>query len=85
MKNLEFAADADKENEAVQEKLQWAKSQRAADKPTIPSTIGVSYLQGVQYWQGSELSSPLAGVLHDFDVVLQDHHQNTASLLQYLA
>lgn len=48
VKNLEFAADADKENKAVQEKLQWAKSQRAANKPTIPSTIGVSHLQGVQ-------------------------------------
>ncbi len=42
IKNLEFAADADKENRAVQDKLQWAKSQRAADQPTIPSTIGVS-------------------------------------------
>ena len=42
VKNLEFAADADKENRAVQEKLQWAKSQRAANQPTIPSTIGVS-------------------------------------------
>ncbi len=26
----------------MQEKLQWAKSQRAASQPTIPSTIGVS-------------------------------------------
>lgn len=42
VKNLEFAADADKDNRAVQEKLQWAKSQRAANQPTIPSTIGVS-------------------------------------------
>ena len=42
VKNLEFAADADKENKAVQEKLQWAKTQRSANKPTIPSTIGVS-------------------------------------------
>ena len=44
VKNLEFAADADKENRAVQEKLQWARNQRAANKPTIPSTIGVSPL-----------------------------------------
>lgn len=44
VKNLEFAADADKENRAVQEKLQWARNQRAANKPTIPSTIGVSLL-----------------------------------------
>ena len=42
VKNLEFAVDADKENEAVQEKLQWAKAQRSANMPTIPSTIGVS-------------------------------------------
>jgi hypothetical protein len=42
VKNLEFAAEVDKENKAVQEKLQWAKSQRAANQPTIPSTIGVS-------------------------------------------
>ena len=43
IKNLEFAADADKENKAVQEKLQWAKSRRAANQPTIPSTIGVNF------------------------------------------
>ncbi len=42
VKNLEFAADADKENRMVQQKLQWAREQRAAKKPTIPSTIGVS-------------------------------------------
>ena len=45
VKNLEFAADAEKGNRAVQEKLQWARNQRAANKPTIPSTIGVCPLQ----------------------------------------
>ncbi|KAK9916356.1 hypothetical protein WJX75_001731 [Coccomyxa subellipsoidea] len=40
VKNLEFAADADKDNKAVADKLQWAKAQRAKGLPTIPSTIG---------------------------------------------
>eukprot|EP00850_Spirogloea_muscicola_P025081 SM002154S06709 [mRNA] locus=s2154:715:1273:- [translate_table: standard] len=40
LKNLEFAASVDPANEAVRHKLTWAKEQRAAGLPTVPSTIG---------------------------------------------
>ncbi|CAI9728284.1 hydroxyacylglutathione hydrolase, mitochondrial-like [Octopus vulgaris] len=38
--NLKFAAHVEPQNEAVQEKILWAKEQRSQSKPTIPSTIG---------------------------------------------
>lgn len=38
--NLQFAATVEPHNVALQSKLEWARSQRAAGKPTIPSSIG---------------------------------------------
>ena len=42
IQNLSFGCHVEPENEAIQEKLAWAKSQRAKDpaEPTVPSTIG---------------------------------------------
>lgn len=37
--NLGFAAKVEPESKAVAESLAWAKSQREADKPTMPTTI----------------------------------------------
>eukprot|EP00897_Mesotaenium_endlicherianum_P000349 jgi/Mesen1/10314/ME000079S09741 len=39
VKNLEFAASVEGENDAVQKKLAWARQQRSAGAPTVPSTI----------------------------------------------
>jgi len=39
VKNLEFAAVVEPENQKVKEKLEWARQQRAKSLPTIPSTI----------------------------------------------
>lgn len=38
--NLQFAASVEPNNMSVQSKLEWAKKQRAAGRPTIPSSIG---------------------------------------------
>ncbi|KAL8274597.1 hypothetical protein Esti_001500 [Eimeria stiedai] len=38
--NLQFAATIEPHNNALENKLDWARKQRAAGKPTIPSTIG---------------------------------------------
>lgn len=38
--NLEFAASIDPHNAALQNKLEWAKRQRANGRATIPSSIG---------------------------------------------
>ena len=45
VKNLEFAATVDADNQAVQRKLAEARTRRAASQPTVPSTIG-----GEQQW-----------------------------------
>lgn len=37
--NLRFASQVDPENTAVAEKLSWAQQRRAANQPTVPSTI----------------------------------------------
>jgi hydroxyacylglutathione hydrolase len=38
-KNLQFALTIEPENLKIQQKLTWAKNQRQAGQPTIPSTI----------------------------------------------
>ncbi|PNY06803.1 hydroxyacylglutathione hydrolase cytoplasmic-like [Trifolium pratense] len=38
-KNLQFALTVEPENLRIQQKLTWAKNQRQAGQPTIPSTI----------------------------------------------
>ncbi|XP_022185751.1 hydroxyacylglutathione hydrolase, mitochondrial [Nilaparvata lugens] len=38
--NLKFANHVESNNDAIKEKLSWAKEQRKQDQPTIPSTIG---------------------------------------------
>lgn len=42
--NLQFAAALEPENSDVAEKLEWAKGERAAGRPTIPSTISSELL-----------------------------------------
>lgn len=39
MKNLEFALTVEPNNEKIQQKLSWARQQRQANLPTIPSTL----------------------------------------------
>lgn len=39
VKNLEFALTVEPNNQAVLNKLNWAKSQRSKGLPTVPSTI----------------------------------------------
>ena len=39
--NLEFALHAEPDNAAVAERLAWAKAERAAGRPTIPSTLAI--------------------------------------------
>lgn len=39
VKNLEFAFSVEPNNEKIQQKLSWARQQRQADLPTIPSTL----------------------------------------------
>ncbi|KAL6079383.1 hydroxyacylglutathione hydrolase [Balamuthia mandrillaris] len=39
VKNLEFALTVDKDNQALKEKLEWAKQKRSRGEPTIPSTV----------------------------------------------
>jgi hydroxyacylglutathione hydrolase len=39
LKNLEFAAHMEPQNEAVREKIERAKRERAQGRPTVPSTI----------------------------------------------
>ena len=41
--NLTFAAHVEPQNEAVQKRLAWARSQAAKNQPTIPSTIGEEF------------------------------------------
>jgi hydroxyacylglutathione hydrolase len=38
--NLRFAATIEPDNQAIADKLAWAQAQRAAGKPTVPSTMG---------------------------------------------
>ena len=38
--NLRFAATVEPDNEVIAKKLAWAQAQRAAGKPTVPSTMG---------------------------------------------
>jgi hydroxyacylglutathione hydrolase len=40
LKNLEFAAAVEPQNAAIQERLAEVRQRRAADQPTIPTTIG---------------------------------------------
>lgn len=37
--NLLYAAHVEPKNEAIQKKLEWAKHKKAANEPTVPSTI----------------------------------------------
>ncbi|XP_009146800.2 hydroxyacylglutathione hydrolase cytoplasmic [Brassica rapa] len=39
VKNLEFALTVEPNNEKIQQKLSWARQQRQANLPTIPSTL----------------------------------------------
>ena len=39
LKNLAFAAEVEPDNEAVRQRLRRAEERRAADQPTIPTTI----------------------------------------------
>jgi len=39
VKNLEFALTVEPNNGKIQQKLAWARQQRQADLPTIPSTL----------------------------------------------
>ncbi|CAI9091918.1 OLC1v1027038C1 [Oldenlandia corymbosa var. corymbosa] len=39
VKNLQFASEIEPENSRIIEKLKWAKHQRSAGRPTVPSTI----------------------------------------------
>eukprot|EP00887_Chlorella_sp_A99_P004033 scaffold11.g4033.t1 len=45
--NLEWAATIDSGNPAVLRKLEWARAQRAAGKPSVPSTIGGELLHNL--------------------------------------
>jgi len=38
--NLKFAATIEPNNAAIQHKMSWARSKRASNEPTVPSTIG---------------------------------------------
>ncbi|HKJ89224.1 MAG TPA: hydroxyacylglutathione hydrolase [Gammaproteobacteria bacterium] len=40
VKNLEFALTVEPENDAVREKMEWARERRQRGEPTLPSTIG---------------------------------------------
>jgi len=38
-KNLKFAETIEPSNAAITKKLEWTRQQRAANKPTVPSTV----------------------------------------------
>jgi hydroxyacylglutathione hydrolase len=40
VQNLKFALSVEPDNEYMQDKISWAKDQRAESTPTVPSTIG---------------------------------------------
>jgi hydroxyacylglutathione hydrolase len=40
VRNLEFAATLEPQNQAIRDKLAWARSRRAQGQPTVPSTLG---------------------------------------------
>ena len=40
LQNLQFAAHVDPENDELKARIDWARSQRAKEEPTVPSTIG---------------------------------------------
>jgi len=39
LQNLKYANHVEPDNEAIKEKIEWAKAKRAASEPTVPSTI----------------------------------------------
>lgn len=38
--NFQFALSVDPDNQALKDKMRWAKAQRRHDRPTVPSTLG---------------------------------------------
>ncbi|XP_043192448.1 hydroxyacylglutathione hydrolase, mitochondrial-like isoform X1 [Amphibalanus amphitrite] len=41
LQNLAFAAHVEPDNEQIAARIDWARSQRAKEEPTVPSTIGL--------------------------------------------
>ncbi|KYQ99687.1 hydroxyacylglutathione hydrolase [Tieghemostelium lacteum] len=39
LKNLEFALTIEPDNQAIRDKIEWTKKQRASNLPTVPSTV----------------------------------------------
>ncbi|XP_017080139.1 hydroxyacylglutathione hydrolase, mitochondrial isoform X3 [Drosophila eugracilis] len=40
LQNMSFARHVEPDNEVIQQRIEWAKHRRAAQDPTVPSTIG---------------------------------------------